>query len=139
MSKWLNSFLQNSDGDADSKQLAPLFHQDFSNIPRQLTDNTDRPLDGKLVSVLSVDVALSEGKFVSSGLVHEFEERIAIAEYDGQQNTVQAQRIAYQDAFIIALTATTYEAAHEASDNWFSQLIKESQAWLISQGIPLPK
>jgi hypothetical protein len=75
-------------------------------------------------------------------LVHEFEERISIAEYDGQQNTHQAQRIDYQDAFIVALTATPYEGMHvgaDGSSSWFAKCIKESQTWLISQGINQPE
>jgi hypothetical protein len=48
-------------------------------------------------------------------LSYEFEERLAIAEYDGQQTPLQAQRIAYLDAFIsvlVALPQESYENSH---------------------------
>ncbi len=38
-----------------------------------------------------------------AGLSYAFEERVAIAEYDGQQTPLQAERIAYLDAFLSIL------------------------------------
>lgn len=38
-----------------------------------------------------------------SSLSEEYEERLAIAEYDGHQTHMQAQRVAYLDAFIAVL------------------------------------
>jgi len=98
------------------------------------TDKTDKPnssLD------LSDGSSTSHEKLEKTALAGEFEERIAIAEYDGQQSTLQAQRIAYHDAFIAALTTIPYETAYQS--NWFSQHIKDSQAWLVSQGIRQPE
>jgi hypothetical protein len=36
-------------------------------------------------------------------MMEDFEERLAIAEYDGHQNDLQAQCIAYRDAFMAVL------------------------------------
>ena len=68
-----------------------------------------------------------------SSLSEEYEERIAIAEYDGQQDTIQAQRIAYQDAFISVLNALPYDDKEEKA--WFEERIKAAKEWLLGQGI----
>ncbi len=145
MSKWFNNFLQkhidNSGNDSVFKLSGPpkeFLCENLKNIPPILTD---KPPSEKFLSVLSGGATLSEEKFERADLVHAFEERVAIAEYDGQQNTLQAQRIAYQDAFVVALITTPYEAAHPTNHqgSWFPQRIKESQAWLVSQGIYQPQ
>jgi len=48
--------------------------------------------------------------FHQSSLSDDYEERIAIAEYDGHQTSIQAQRIAYQDAFITTLNAYPFDS-----------------------------
>ena len=72
-----------------------------------------------------------------SSLQDEYEERLAIAEYDGHQNPTQAQRIAYQDAFIAVLNTLPYEETHEG--DWVDQRIKAAKDWLVSQGIEVPR
>ena len=43
-------------------------------------------------------------KVETDSFLYDFEERLAIAEYDGEASPVQAHRIAYLDAFISLLT-----------------------------------
>lgn len=62
------------------------------------------------MSVLSVPFP---GTFDEESLLYDFEERLAIAEYDGHQTPLQAERIAYQDAFIAVLNALPCEGATE--------------------------
>jgi hypothetical protein len=80
-----------------------LLDRNLENMPGSGPDISDR-LDPSLnLSGLSgpsqghlnkTSVFPYEGFF----LLDDFEERLAIAEYDGHQSPVQAQRIAYQDA-----------------------------------------
>lgn len=46
-------------------------------------------------------------------LSYEFEERTAIAEYDGNQTPIEAHRIAYLDAFISILSDLAEESLHQ--------------------------
>jgi hypothetical protein len=69
-------------------------------------------------------------------ILYEYEERLAIAEYDGEQSTIQAERIAYQDAFMAVLAALPYE---NVEDNWMVQRIKAAQEWLLYQGFRQPR
>jgi hypothetical protein len=71
-----------------------------------------------------------------SDLLDEYEERIAIAEYDGHQSTTQAQRIAYLDAFVSVLATLPYE---NVEGDWLSHRIRAAQEWLLDQGIMQPK
>ncbi|HUX78424.1 MAG TPA: hypothetical protein VMW10_01555 [Alphaproteobacteria bacterium] len=114
MSKWINRFLK----------------KEFQNG----TDNTDKPHGEGHLSVLSV---LSGGPFSESSLLDDFEERIAIAEYDGRQTTTQALRIAYQDAFAAVLNTLPYEENY--GNNWLEQRIKAAQSWLTAQGLQQPE
>ena len=63
-------------------------------------------------------------------LSYEFEERAAIAEYDGQQ----AQRIAYLDAFISILSDL---AEKDHNQDWPAQKIKKVLANLEAQRFPI--
>ncbi len=71
-----------------------------------------------------------------SPLSEEYEERLAIAEYDGHQTQVQAQRAAYLDAFIAVLNALPYEEI--SGEKWLKQRVKAAQKWLLEQGLRLP-
>ena len=66
----------------------------------------------------------------------DFEERLAIAEYDGQQTPVQAERIAYQDAFMDVLANLPYE---NVEDDWMEHRTKAAKKWLLAQGIEQPE
>ncbi len=63
-------------------------------------------------------------------LLYDFEERLAIAEYDGDQTPLHANRIAYLDAFISVLTALPALASER---DWLDQRIQTSFAWLEAQ------
>ena len=78
--------------------------------------------------------------FRKSSLLDDFEERLAIAEYDGHQGTLQAQRIAYQDAFIDVLNTLPYEEEKGYYDeDWLIRRIKAAQSWLVTQGLHQPE
>lgn len=87
------------------------------------------PNEGGLLSVLSgFSNGLSgSGSFPFSkdlGLLDEYEERLAITEYDGLQGPAQAERIAYLDAFIAVWATLPYE---DVEGDWLIQRIKEAQ------------
>jgi len=84
------------------------------------------------------NIALSELFLPERAFLSEtYDERIAIAEYDGQQTPTQAQRIAYQDTFIAVLNTLPYKETHEG--DWLDQRIKAAKDWLVSQGIEVPR
>lgn len=70
-------------------------------------------------------------------LPEEYEERIAIAQYDGQQSSLQAQRIAYQDAFIAVLNALPYKDMER--EDWLEERIGAAKEWLLNQGLEQQK
>ena len=73
-------------------------------------------------------------------LSYEFEERAAIAEYDGNQTPLQAERIAYQDAFISVLTILhqeAYESSH--GEDWLDARITAAKECLQAQNLFQPK
>ncbi len=51
-------------------------------------------------------------RIVSSSGEYDYEERLAIAEIDGNQNPIEAQRIAYLDAFISLLSDLAEKDPH---------------------------
>lgn len=154
MSKWINKFL--------GKESSPLLttdrfnltanmsvlsvppqgnlDQNIKNIGLPPTDSTDRFNLTANMSVLSVP---SDGRidptsftFYDTELLDEYEERLAIAEYDGLQPSAQAERIAYLDAFRVVLATLPYE---DTEGDWLSHKIKAAKAWLQDQGISFPK
>ena len=87
------------------------------------------------------NIALSEPLLPQRAFLSEaYDERIAIAEYDGQQTPTQAQRIAYQDAFIAVLNTLSYGDTKESHEtDWLDQRIKATKAWLSAQGLEQPR
>jgi hypothetical protein len=75
-------------------------------------------------------------KLETDNFLYDFEERLAIAEHDRFQNPVQAQRIAYLDAFIAVLVTLPYD---EGKGDWLDQRVKAAIEWLLDQGIDQPK
>lgn len=72
----------------------------------------------------------------SSDLKDAYEERLAIAQYDGGQNALQAQRIAYQDAFIAALNALPNDdLENETITDWLDQRIKATRQLITAREI----
>jgi hypothetical protein len=69
-------------------------------------------------------------------LPEEYEERLAITEYDGLQTRIQAERIAYLDAFVSVLVTLPHE---EPDGDWLDDKITAAESWLMNQGITPPK
>ena len=75
-----------------------------------------------------------------SSVLEDYEERLAIAEYDGHQTPLQAERIAYQDAFInvlVTLPQEAYENSH--GEYWLDARITAAKEWLQAQNLFQPK
>lgn len=70
-------------------------------------------------------------KVETDDFLYDFEERLAIAEYDGDQTSLQAHRIAYLDAFISVLATLP---ATDLQRDWLDQRIQTSFAWIEAQG-----
>lgn len=101
------------------------------------TDKIDRFEMTANMSVLSVP---SRDPFDKESLLYDFEERLAIAEHDGQQSPSQAERIAYQDAFISVLMMIPQEADEASHDNdWLDARITAAKEWLQAQNLFQPK
>jgi hypothetical protein len=128
MNKWLNTFLEQpdiSDRFDSSVNMSDLsgYHQglldqNLENISRTCTDNTDRFKTDPNISVLSVPF---QDPFDEESLLYDFEERLAIAEYDGEQTPVHAQKIAYLDGFISISSNLGEDAPHK---DWLAQKIQ---------------
>src|SRR5207253_1582333 len=93
-----------------------LFDKNLRYMPRIEPDITDKTDTERHLSGLSGSTYGLSGKIPftfsnDSDLLDGYEERLAIAEYDGHQNSTQAQRIAYLDAFIAVLVTLPYEDA----------------------------
>jgi hypothetical protein len=67
-----------------------------------------------------------------------YHERLAIAQYDGGQSMTQAQRIAYQDAFVSVLVTLPY-VDNCYGEDWMEQRIKAAIEWLETKGINRPQ
>ncbi|HUX79696.1 MAG TPA: hypothetical protein VMW10_08155 [Alphaproteobacteria bacterium] len=73
-------------------------------------------------------------------VLEDYEERLAIAEHDGHQTLLQAERIAYQDAFIsvlVTLPQEAYENSHRG--DWLDDRIRTAKDWLQAQNLFQPK
>ncbi len=114
-----------------------LLREKVENNPSKGGDKSARFNSKTNVSVLSVP---PQGLLDNSSLLDDFEERLAIAEYDGHQSPVQAQRIAYQDALIAVLSTLSYDEENGYYDEgWLTRRIKAAQSWLVAQGLQQPK
>lgn len=77
-------------------------------------------------------------KAEADNLLYIFEERIAIAQYDGQQTPLQAERIAYLDAFVSVLANLPQEDP-AYKENWLEDRIRAAKEWLQDQNLFQPK
>ncbi len=115
MSKWLTKFLPNKNG----------------------ADKPDRFKKKPNMSVLSVpSKELLAGKkpylFDGDLVLQNFEERIAIAQFDGGQTSLQAQRIAYLDAFVDVLVTLLHKNSQaNQRENWLDQRVKDARTGLL--------
>ncbi len=123
-------------------QLVPLHGTEnkeriFPEEKETSTDNTDKFKMGANMSVLSVPPGDPVDK---EYLLYDYEERLAIAEYDGQQTPAQAERIAYQDAFISSLTTLPQEFYENSTgEDWLDSRIMAAKDWLQDQNLFQPK
>lgn len=115
------------------------FEKNLENIPPFFTDKTDKSGQGGGLSGLSGSKygISDQNSLDASTLSDDYEERLAIAEYDGQQPPLQAARIAYQDAFIAVLTRLPF-TEEPSTENWLDQRIKAAKEWLLAQGFKQP-
>jgi hypothetical protein len=122
-----------------------LLDQNLENMSESRTDSTDRFSSETNMSGLSDSSNDLSDRIVSypfdgEYFLYHFEERLAIAEIDGQQSPTQAQRIAYQDAFIAVLNTLPYEEEQGYYDeDWLTRRIKAAQNWLVAQGLQQPE
>jgi hypothetical protein len=88
-------------------------------------DNTNKFKMDPKISVLSVP---SGDPIDKESLLYDYEERLAITEYDGQQTPLQAECIAYQDAFISVLTTLPQETYENCpGGDWLDTRIKAAK------------
>lgn len=105
-----------------------LLDENLINTPEpDISDKPDR-LDPNLNLSGSLQDVLDQTSYSYSS--QDFEERLAIAEYDGGQTPLHAQRIAYLDAFISVLTALP---AMDSQKNWLDMRIQTALAWIEAQ------
>lgn len=134
MNKWLHKFMEKP----DISDRFELLDKKMENMHGVGPDKPDR-LDPNLnMSGLSGRApGLLEKNYCPYPYdIRDFEERLAIAEYDGHQNATQAERIAYVDAFMAVLATLPYEGLE---GDWLAQRVREAKEWLLDQGIKLPK
>ena len=137
MSKWLNSFLQKRGHFGPDKRgslsaVSGPTKGHFLEIEKNGATTVLTELTRGHQSGLSVP---PEGLFPldRDSLLYGFEERVAIAEVDGNQNPIQAHRIAYLDAFISLLSALAENDPHQS---WLAQKIQTALATLEAQNFP---
>ena len=158
MSKWLTKFLPDKNGTDKPDRFSletnmsvlsvpseGLLDQNLGNMPEVRPDKPDRFNLETNMSVLSVPSwGLLAGKkpylFDGDFVLQNFEERIAIAQYDGGQASLQAQRIAYLDAFVDVLVTLLHKNSQaNQRENWLDQRVKDAKDWLITQGLEQPE
>ncbi len=84
-----------------------------------------------IAEVFKVDVKPAIIQLAS--LAEAYEERLSIAEYDGEASTLQAHRMAYLDAFITILTDLS---SSETQRDWLAEKIQIALATLEAQNLP---
>ncbi len=143
MNKWLNQFLEKpdiSDRFGSNVNMSDLsgssrgrLEENLRNMSETGPDISDRFDSNVNMSGLSGSLGDIFERIVSPYGKHDFEERIAIAEVDGNQNPIQAHRIAYLDAFISLLSALAEDDPYQ---DWLAQKIQTALATLEAQSFP---
>lgn len=144
MSRWLTKFLEKKSEIQPDKPdrfnsktnmsvmsgpSRELLEQNLRKLPELQPDKPDRFNLKTNMSVMS-----------GPSLRENFEERLAIAEYDGKQTHLQAQRIAYLDAFMAVLANLPYEEEEGYYDeDWLTRKVKTTQYHLAAQGLQQPE
>jgi hypothetical protein len=140
MSKWLSLFLENEIVNRSDKSDRFRFETNMSGLslhPRGLLDEKLEKVENNHSKGgdKSDRFKLEPNMSGLSGpeLRENFEERLAISEYDGQQTHLQAQRIAYLDAFISILSTL---AEDDPRQDWLAQKIQIALVTLEAQNFP---
>ena len=150
MSKWLNSFLQKRghSGPGKSDKGIPVSAMSVFSKGLSLEMEKNRPTTVLTELTRSHQSGLSvppKGLFPANGatppllnshsLLDDYEERLAIAEWEGGQSPLHAQRIAYQDAFIATLVSLPEQLCCDTTSpqEWLSRRIHSANAWLTTQ------
>ena len=116
------------------KSVPPMLQSSFScgtngllSVSRPIHHETLYEIKNRLLEDISLPPSL---------VLEDYEERLAIAEHDGQQTPLQAGRIAYQDAFIDVLNALPQEVSEHCHGNdWLDARISAAKEWLESQNL----
>lgn len=145
MGKWLNKFMGNtpkvtsdkSDNNTPQLDLSLLslpyqstFDENLGNIDRTSSDKSD---NNDLKPDLSLLSPPSQGVFDKNSLLYNFQERVAIAEVDGNKNPLQAHRIAYLDTFLTLLFEIT---ALDSQRDWLVQRVQSALNNFEAQQFP---
>ena len=146
MNKWLNTFLEKPDiSDNTDRFDHSLNMSDLSGSHQGLSEENlkniaeIRPeISDRFDSSVNMPDLSGSPRDILENIVfpygeHDFEERIAIAEVDGNQNPIQAHRIAYLDAFISLLSVLAEKDPHQ---DWLAQKIQTALATLEVQNFP---
>jgi hypothetical protein len=142
-----DKFNSNSNLSVLSVPIQGYLDKNLENNPLLTTDSTDKFNSSPNLSVLSVplqgyfdqnlgDRLLPTTDNTDRFILDDYEERLAIAEYDGQQSPTQAERIAYLDAFVSVLLTLPYD---DGAGDWLSHRITAAKEWLLAQNISQPK
>jgi hypothetical protein len=129
----------------ETPSLKALAFKALERLERNKTRNKSETKDENLVSHLlpreTKNNAVSTPVLThSSSPIDAYEERVAIAHYEGRQSIMQATRIAYLDNLMDVLRTLPYSDNEERDQgDWLKQRIKETQEWLLAQGIEQPK
>lgn len=135
----------NSEGLLSVLSVPPqrLLGKNLENISETRTDITDKCFFPSGLSVQSERhfKEASRDDLMKEAIFDDFEERLAITEYDGHQPSSQAQRIAYLDAFMAVLAALPWESPDQEGyeNNWLDSKISAAREWLKDQGMQEPE
>jgi len=137
----------NKPGTVASKSVPPMLQSSSAcgtksllNVPRPVQHEiAHETKNGSMLGDIASHLSSLSALHLSS-VMEDYEERLAIAEYDGQQPPLQAERIAYLDALISVLT-TLPEAAYENSpgEDWLDARITAAKEWLQAQNLFQPQ
>lgn len=115
-----------------SVRLPGLLDENLVNMPEP--DISDKLAPNLNLSDLSSNPQDVLERFYYSYGEQDFEERLAIAEYDGGKTSLHAHPIAYLDAFISTLTALPATASQR---DWLDMRIQTALTWIESQNFPV--
>jgi hypothetical protein len=108
-------------------------------LQRNRTRNKYETVPLNPVSSLSLPETKTIEEPIPPTLLEDYEERVAIAEYDGGQSAKLAHRIAYMDAFISSFNTNSLDDSLIMDGDWFMEAVKVTQNLLKTPGISQPE